>query len=476
MSLWTLCRCFVLVFGISFISANATVVGFLIEKTSNGENEAVPFSELFWESPDGGSITTLSGSLQSFEKANIVSYIYLNENYWRQMNSNSTYLPFRKDILNQEVVIPGVKDAITTDDEIRPFTDGAKALRDVIQLAPDFKDTLSEIQSELDNEVAHYQKGDRKVAGRWLSAADFAAQNNAATADTPQSLEITTMDGKIYKDVTGLKVTDDTISFICSTGGATLDLAILTPDLQKKFGYDPRAREQQRIADEKAAADADAAAKAAELAEREEADAETREFITATSKNTLSGQVFISTRGGDNIKLGGVHVYLYGRAQVNLIIVPRNQEAVNQVTALSAEIDKESKEYSNADAASQTQDALVENGEYIDPVVRKDNLQKSMQGLEQKRDLYLSPDYYFSGLPDPLAEAETDADGKFTMTVPPGKYVLAARATRSVLLSDEHYWWMIKFDMGTLSRSVLLSNDNLSSSGSDDSLIITKQD
>lgn len=431
-------------------SAKASVAGFLIENDASGQSEVVPFSEIFWESPQGGTITTLNGSPESFKKAKITKYIYLNENYWRQINDNTSFASFRTDILNQEVVIPSSKLDLDTDAEIQPFVDGSNALQSVVKLAPDFKEALSDIQSQLDGEVAHYQRGDRKVAGQWLSASDFAARTKTAASDSPQALDITTVAGKIYKGVTDLKVGDDSISFVCSTGGATLDMAILTPDLQKKFGYDPHARELQRIADEKAAADAAAATKAAELAEREQADAETRAFILSPSKNTLNGQVFVATQGGENVKLGGIRVYLFGRAQVELIIAPKNQEALKQVTALTAELDKESKQYSEADAASQTQDSIVENGEYIDPNARKQALQKSMQSLEEKRDVYLSPDYYFSALPQPLAQAETDADGKFTMTVPPGKYVLAAKGERSVLLANEHYWWLVKFDMGLL--------------------------
>jgi hypothetical protein len=45
---------------------------------------------------------------------------------------------------------------------------------------------------------------------------------------------------------------------------------------------------------------------------------------------------------------------------------------------------------------------------------------------------------------------------------------------RSILTEDEHYWWLVKFDMGEIARFVELSNENLSSSGSDDSLIVTQ--
>jgi hypothetical protein len=48
-----------------------------------------------------------------------------------------------------------------------------------------------------------------------------------------------TTDGKVYKDVQVIKVEDDAVTILFAEGGARVDLAKLSPELQKKFSYDP---------------------------------------------------------------------------------------------------------------------------------------------------------------------------------------------------------------------------------------------
>lgn len=72
-----------------------------------------------------------------------------------------------------------------------------------------------------------------------------------------------TTDGKVYQDVKVIKVEDDAVTVIFKDGGALIPLVKLTPDLQKKFSYDPV----------KAKAAADARAKA-EAANQKQLDAE----------------------------------------------------------------------------------------------------------------------------------------------------------------------------------------------------------
>ncbi len=64
-----------------------------------------------------------------------------------------------------------------------------------------------------------------------------------------------TSDGKTYEDVKLIHLDEDSVTILDKEGGARIPLAKLTPDLQKRFGYDP----------ELAKAAADARAKAAAL-------------------------------------------------------------------------------------------------------------------------------------------------------------------------------------------------------------------
>jgi hypothetical protein len=49
----------------------------------------------------------------------------------------------------------------------------------------------------------------------------------------------TTTDGKTYKDVMVVKIEADAVTIIDNDGGALVPLATLSPELQKRFNYDP---------------------------------------------------------------------------------------------------------------------------------------------------------------------------------------------------------------------------------------------
>ena len=64
----------------------------------------------------------------------------------------------------------------------------------------------------------------------------------------------TTSDGKVYQQVTVIKAEPDAVTIVYRDGGALLSLAKLSPDLQKRFNYDPL--KAQTAADARAEADA----------------------------------------------------------------------------------------------------------------------------------------------------------------------------------------------------------------------------
>jgi hypothetical protein len=85
-----------------------------------------------------------------------------------------------------------------------------------------------------------------------------------------------------------------------------------------------------------------------------------------------------------------------------------------------------------------------------------------------------SPLNYFLNLPEPSFVVETDADGKFKVNFPQkGVYAIVALAQRSIGEKDEKYYWAVKHD-SNLSNVINLTNNNLSSTGSSDSLIKTE--
>ena len=72
-------------------------------------------------------------------------------------------------------------------------------------------------------------------------------------ATAASAMDLTTNDGKIYKDVSITKLTPIGMKFICDGNSGWVDFRDLTPDIQKAFSYDPKAAAafEQRLVDNK---------------------------------------------------------------------------------------------------------------------------------------------------------------------------------------------------------------------------------
>src|SRR5437764_10065992 len=139
-----------------------------------------------------------------------------------------------------------------------------------------------------------------------------------------------TIDGKEYKNATISRVEPDGIVLITKSGISKVYFTELPKDVQQRFGYDTakveaenaaaKAVEDKRIEEHKAAereradreenaeADIKQSAKKFEAAEQRAS-----QTYQSAPKGTLSGQVFVSARGGENFKLGAVQVGLFAR-------------------------------------------------------------------------------------------------------------------------------------------------------------------
>jgi hypothetical protein len=141
-------------------------------------------------------------------------------------------------------------------------------------------------------------------------------------------------------------------------------------------------REREREKERNAEADLKRSEEGFQAAEQRAAKA-----YQSAPKGTLSGQVFVSSLGGENFKLGAVQVGLFARDSIDML-----------VPAL--------KNYADC---------------------------KIIQQQSDKSDFYRSGAFYFSYLQNPIQTAETDAEGKFVMNVPKqGSFVLGAKAERYV--------------------------------------------
>jgi hypothetical protein len=132
----------------------------------------------------------------------------------------------------------------------------------------------------------------------------------------------------------------------------------------------------------------------------------------------LTGEIFIASRGGQNFKLGAV----------NVSAIP-----------------------------------LVKAEDYI--------AGRKVADSEKNK----TSAWYFRDLPPSVAQTTTNSEGKFVLNLPPGEYAVAATASREILSGEtETYYWLVKVNADKEKQTVTLSNVNLTTSGSSDSLFQVK--
>ena len=185
----------------------------------------------------------------------------------------------------------------------------------------------------------------------------------------------------------------------------------------------------------------------------------------AQDLRTIEGQIFIRTKGGDNIKLSLVDVLLFDEKVIAANVEEKRKVAEPFYEALQPAVKAARKKAAEARARNDASHDL-------------DALQLMFKGEEELRktigmaDYAHSALYYFNGLPAALQTSKTDADGKFSFKVPSGSYVLAAISSRRAGRVTESYQWMFRVTVDA-DKKVMLANDNLTTSGSADSLIRT---
>jgi hypothetical protein len=164
---------------------------------------------------------------------------------------------------------------------------------------------------------------------------------------------------------------------------------------------------------------------------------------TASVANTVEGQIFISTKGGDNVKLGSVLVRIYDLAEYTKSISAATRER-GENEKFDREWKKLQREFDNLASANRTGDAGVDDLEQMRIRIRK------QEELLEKSSGYI-PKFLAKLNITPIVEGETDADGKYSIQFETTKdYVLIATGSRSVGSGEEWYYWVIKNPKGKL--------------------------
>lgn len=240
-------------------------------------------------------------------------------------------------------------------------------------------------------------------------------------------------------------------------------------------------------------------------------------LIAGCSPNydTIRGQVFIVTQGGDNVKLGLVTIALLPSEDVRKHIdskkkelSAKRKEIEQAIEAAEASLLEAERQYRASAGAAGAASARVDKARksqwasgYKDwekwyAVIDKANEEvarhaRSAAPWKQETEIrtatvarlqeqLASADcgpFFLEGLPDASARAQTDANGEFAVQVPrKGSFALAAHAQRRVFGSTEDYTWVVLIPQEARQGvKVLLSNETLTRGGSPLSLIHTNR-
>jgi hypothetical protein len=308
-----------------------------------------------------------------------------------------------------------------------------------------------------------------------------------------------TVKGKEYRNARVSRVEPDGVVLVCKSGVVKVYFAELPEEIQKRFGYDPakadierKSLEDRRIEEQKAAVEREKNAEA-HLKEAAEAFHAAQQRAAKTyqtaAKGTLSGQMFVSTKGAENFKLGAVQVALFSRDAMGTLVAANKKYAdykIEQVTKAVAEAEaSQHQAEAAAQAASDAMRQAIMAGRR-DYSAEEHALDSAHQAVETAKQQYsersrelafcYSGGFYFALFQSPIRTAETDADGRFAIDVPQtGAFVIAAQAKRSTRTGTEQYYWLQPVTLeGHQQLTQNLSNNNLTRATGTSSLILTK--
>ena len=195
----------------------------------------------------------------------------------------------------------------------------------------------------------------------------------------------------------------------------------------------------------------------------------------------------MSTKGGENFKLGAVEVALFARDAIDVLVAGLRTYADIKIQQLRPSVDAAKSTYTQADVAKSAAYQMSLNSIGKPDFQAADRAwQEATRVYDKARDeyfkigaelrVYFSGAFYFGFLGFPIQRVETDADGKFVIQIPEsGRFVIAAQAKRSVGDSTERYYWLQPTSLeGQQQLTQNLSNNNLTSTTGTSSLIHTK--
>jgi hypothetical protein len=211
--------------------------------------------------------------------------------------------------------------------------------------------------------------------------------------------------------------------------------------------------------------------------------------VEVTTK--VEGQIFIVTKGAQNLKLGLVSVQVFDAAGCAVleresadyiagVALPklarqaaREKFLLRDLPALEDDLELLEEKKARLEAKLADADAAADLSAQYDQIVRplRESLTLMRGGSLDVLETGFLLEEGFQGAAqsalsavDPISVMKTDADGRFSFEIPTqGPIALVASAQR-MLIGDEveHYHWCVKISPGT--EQIFLSNDNMVSS------------
>lgn len=175
----------------------------------------------------------------------------------------------------------------------------------------------------------------------------------------------------------------------------------------------------------------------------------------------ISGEMFIVTKGRQNIKLALVEICAVPQNVILSWVKLKREAAVTERKKVEKKIEEllEQKQI----VSSQLQNASDRN-EIWKLQDKERELGHQLRLADINHHYWISPEYYLKGLVQCEFTTKTDSDGKFTLTLPSSKrYALAAQTNRQILDSSETYWWLIWTNPELPNQTIVFDNDNLMS-------------
>lgn len=212
----------------------------------------------------------------------------------------------------------------------------------------------------------------------------------------------------------------------------------------------------------------------------------------APAEVPVTGDVFIVTKGGQNVKLGLVEVRVIPERQVSAALPARlakhrgeldrlrqalatasADESILRMETTTAEFElKTARLNTRGHGARKTKDPekleVAERAQAAFDAKQLECFKKEAERISIEREIASvnAGALMVRDWPAPLIPTKTDADGKFTTKLKPGKYAVVAASKRMIGDTTEEYYWLVwaTFVRGHDNR-IMLSNDNLFETG-----------